>query len=512
MSIVIWKRPERSHKQLTSLKCRWNSAHQPIVFGFQRKDLVAVPYSTGGKLSVVLPDYADYGIEKNQYINSTLYVGDTSGAYDGSGTITNVATIGLTGPDLYIDTDIDYNGAGISTWFNFFKPGYRIELTLHMFNPTTGNTKDIVFNVRPSSDGRAEVQVQNFIRSYLKKELGYNYTDLNAVDNNAWGKFTMSWREVWTAHLSEALVNDPYTYYFIDGVKYIGNDYGQNFFDYFPIASDTLIKKAKFLTMFERPTLFVDYPFSLGWIYPEGTYVSGLEIELPAIPMALIQQRKNINGANLDLATTILDSGKSPGIGCANLDTDFPAYIDNVDVHINTQTIEPLSYYESGYFAVGYFDSFPESALDTIYTLTETINVKVRNACDRSPIFIRWRNPLGHWDYWCFDANHEIEPITKDSGRYVSEPTDLETGTGRVKTIASEQTDRITCGDVIDTEDWTGLKWIEQSPCVQMLTDKTALKWLEVQVSGAGMKVWKRGSKFEVKVQFDLPTYYSVPN
>lgn len=512
MSIVIFQRPERIHKEVNTLKCRWQSAHQPFVFGFQRKDLAAVPYDIGtGKLGFIIPNYADYGTPKNSYINTAFYIADTSGLYDTTGIITSVATIGGGGLDLYCDTDLDYLGAGADTWFNFYKPNYRIELTLSVYNPATDKTKDVVTIVRPFSDGRAEINVQNFITDNLKKELGFQYNAINYVDNNAWGRFTFKWRELWTNYTAGESVDDPYKYYFIDGVKYLGNAYGQNYFDYLPIAYEIGVP-AKFMTMFEQPTYFTGYPFSLGFIYPDGAYVDGISIELPALPMRLQQRRRNQSLQLLDTQIDLLDYGKSPGIGHVMLDGSLPSYTSFIDAWIDSGTIVPATYYDSGYVAEGYFDSIPSEVLGSVWQLTQVIRMKVKSPCGKSPVFLRWRNPLGAWDYWCFDANYEIEPIAKDNGRFITESNDLESATTRSKTISTDATDRITCGDVIDETDWTGLKWVESSPCVQMLTDKTNLKWLEVSVGSGGMKRWKRGQQFEVKVSFDLPNYYSVPN
>lgn len=512
MSIVIFKRPERAHKEIPTLKCRWQSAHQPIIFGFQRKDLVAVPYDIGtGKLGFLIPNYADYGTAKNDYINTAFYIADTSGLYDTTGVITSVATIGLSGTDLYCDTDLDYLGAGADTWFNFYKPNYRVELTLSVFNPVTQKTSDEVIIVRPYSEGRAEINVQNFITDNLKKELGFQYDAINYIDNNAWGKFTMKWREMWTGVGVGSWVNDPYTYYFIDGVKYLGNTYGQNYFDYLPVAYE-LGTPAKFMTMFNKPTYFVGYPFDLSFIYPDLAFIDGIDVELPSIPMRLRQTRKNLSGQTLNSQTDLLDSGKSPGIAHVMLNETLPSGCKFVDVYLDTGTIVPASYYDSGYLADGYFDSFPPEVLSTVYQLTQVLRVKVSTPCDKSPVFLRWRNPLGGWDYWCFDANYEIEPIAKDNGSFISEPSDLETASYRKKTISTDSLDRITCGAYIDEDDWSGLKWIESSPCVQMLTDLDALKWLEVSVGTGGMKRLKRGNNFEVRVTFDMPNYYSVPN
>lgn len=512
MSIVIFKRPERTHKEEPSITSRWNSAHQPMIFGLQRKDFIAVPFSVGVDVETVgfiIPNFADYGLTPEEYLGVSVYCGDSSGLYDDSGVITESATVGVGGADLYITTDIPWLGVGTSTWFNIHRDGYRIEMTIELIRPTDNQVKEIVFEVRPFKEGRAEVQVQNFIKQNLRKELAYDYSTVNGIDKNAWGKFTLKWREVWKGNTTEALVSDPYTYYFVDGVKYIGNAYGQNFMDYIPVLAD--VTPAKFLTMFDRPTFFEGYPFSMGFIYPDQAY-NTLELELPAIPMRLQQERFNMSNQTLNTQTNILDYGKSPGTALVKLVGTMPAGTDSIDVWLDTGTIVPLSYYESGYVAEGYFDSFPSEILSENWVLTEKKRVKYRKPCGQSPVYLRWRNPLGSWDYWCFDANYEIEPMAKDGGKFSVEPDELESATARSKVISIESLDRLTCGDVVNEDDWSGLKWIESSPCVQMLTDKTNLKWINVDMGSGGMKRWKRGMNMEIKVSFDLPNYYAVPN
>jgi hypothetical protein len=201
--------------------------------------------------------------------------------------------------------------------------------------------------------GSLNVDISHEIRSYLESNLSFTYgSSLNYKDTTSTLKCYLKYQLVTIESgntLTEGtIVSDESNHIYVtNSAKQIQETYGQNMGEYVPYGVEGLIK-AKFLTKFEEPVYFAGYPFVLSWIYSE--LVVGHELKL-------LEDRLNVNGANISSEETQLDTTQGFSINLLKLQDSYNSNVNFVDISISTGQPKDDLYVESGYVVTGYTEA-----------------------------------------------------------------------------------------------------------------------------------------------------------
>ncbi len=222
-------------------------------------------------------------------------------------------------------------------------PSTRLIVSVYEYGTNTLLGKD-TYRIR---NGFVFIDISSVLRSYLTSnylpdfEEGINCKDLGG-SIKAYIKYQIA-----TSSSAEVEVSDESNYIYVcNAAKQIGQAYGQNMAEYVPYGIEELMK-AKFLTKFEEPVFFIDYPFTISFIYSEN--IIGHELKL-------IEDKLDINGTEIDDDETELDITQGHYVNHLKLS---PYSFENkfVDISLSTgQPVDDLYVYE-GYVETGYTEA-----------------------------------------------------------------------------------------------------------------------------------------------------------
>ena len=420
---------------------KWQAVHHPIIWTLQRKDRLVEEKSIDGAgfVSLLLTTAPP----------AELQVGNKATYYNPNGTtIGSTFILAISGNRIRLQSIESGVVEGGFVIFDDLYTNYYIE-TAVMHN---GITEIGILKTIPLSNGQAILDVHNWLMT--KCDFPTNYpTQLDALMS---GKYKLKFRECYN------FTRQPYSsltafYYWTNSAKQVGDLYGSNMGLY--VTNQDI--EAKFLSVFNRPTNFIGFPFSLSFIWSE--LLSGKAL------------RRVVNGSTRMLLT--------PNAEAINLLT-VPN--DATSVYIEYGTFSGLP---------------PEWTLDG--TLTETKQIKINNECISNPVCLSWVNTLGGREYWVFGYNQQHGLQTSQGATFEPYITDLETARGDIFDIEKFAQPKMTLGATVDNEDIEGLKTILYSICVEMYVNG---KWVNVRPeTGSFMIRESRDTNTDIELTIQLP-------
>jgi hypothetical protein len=115
--------------------------------------------------------------------------------------------------------------------------------------------------------------------------------------------------------------------------------------------------------------------------------------------------------------------------------------------------------------------------------VSEIKTVEVDQECYSNPIYLRWLNSLGGFDYWLFHTMQNYKDTTSNEQVYEKYTEDLGSAEGRGLTMSKDNQGEITLGAEGLTKDQAqGLKYLLRSVKVYMLLDAETNAWVVVRV------------------------------
>lgn len=286
MALYITRRPEKLLAGTTY--SRWNALHNPYIFEFHRKDLVVANTAIRPAYHATKPT-----IQITGDVTSLISVGDSvylnSGLYNDN---YGVHAIYVINPTLsYVVINATYIGVGSSGWMNI--PSLtNFKIFLKLYDAVSSELIDTTY-YKPDSTGLAYVDVSGILKSRLETKDTNAFINYNQKNNKMSGSFYLGYGFSFS-NITTTETTDPFIYYWINAARQVDGKtvpgqggVGQNMKEYVPFNQNG--SAAKFLTMFDKPTQFASYPFSLGFIYSE---------DFQSVYIERHQQNKNINGAN----------------------------------------------------------------------------------------------------------------------------------------------------------------------------------------------------------------------
>ena len=358
MSFLITRRPEKLFDGTVKFS-RWTALHNPYIFEFTREDVHA--YNTLIRPSIhptlptvwtngdpaTLPTFVSAG--DSIYLNSGMY----QGVYE---------VFSVTGE--YITLNTPHIGNGGNGRVNLVDAITNFKASINIYNAITGNVIDTVYP-KPDSTGLLLCDVAGAIRSSVDTQFEANQSVINQANQGISGSFYLGYGATYTLIVGDESfsvtipeVVDSNIYYWISAAKQITGDIsegmdgiGQNMKEYVP--KNISGSDAKFLTMFERPTYFEGFPFTLSFLYDE---------DFNSVYLERHQQDVDVNGTNVGSETdnNLLVTGRNyvnqlkvrtPNTGAAA----FDVWLETGD------TIEG-GYVEAGAIPVGAVNEYAAAA------------------------------------------------------------------------------------------------------------------------------------------------------
>ncbi|CAB5216919.1 hypothetical protein UFOVP200_15 [uncultured Caudovirales phage] len=323
-------------------KSNWFSAHQPITFEMQRKDaIVLTKYKIGQevhfKLNITIPASVKIG-QKVNYIQ---------GIYSKTLTIKSIA-----GNYLKFDYDRTLLG-GVIGFFNFTEAytGYFIETKVSYINNSTYETIGTLKN-KTDIFGIAKVSVQELLSTKCINQNDFNYKTINLHQIGEGSKFNIQIREIYNRFNGTfTTLNNANVLYYTNSTKQVQEKYGYNMGNYVPTYDDTRTDKAKFQSVFKRPTYFVGYPFSLNFIYSDN---------MENYQLVRKEETKDINGNSIEITTDNLSVNSRYYANRLMLKQNYLSSVKTIDIWIETNGVTTQNPFVGGhdYVATNFIRGF----------------------------------------------------------------------------------------------------------------------------------------------------------
>lgn len=462
---------------------RWNAAFNPVVFTYRRKDceVIAVYNDAGaGKIRIAV-NASLTGNANGNNVNSGDLIYLNSGAYTG---VYPVAYVYGTG-SLIID--VPYNGT--ATGFinsNGLRPYYKILTQITCQDTLSGQTQTITAANTPDGTGTVRCDLSNFLQSLLTAKDTSDYTQSCFLDTYLSAAYTIAYAEHWDDGSANGFTSNyipvSNSYHVLYAAKQLGDRYGGNLaaFVPFPSVADPS-QLANWITDFAEPAYSNGYPFDIGFIYDEaltGLTITGqlnvLDInrnQLPGGTQTLYLL--NEDGSfllNEDGSRFVTDAQTSASIGI------------NAQPGLNRLLINYKFPRDAFYFTIALAYDNNGNAQN----ITQTQTIRIDDAVDEQSVYLRWIGLTGSWNYYRFVYNQEISLDVQNATiikKFVNDWANQDS-IEEVITKNAGQKMKVMAED-LSINDIKGLQSIKYSPKVQMLINRTPVKWQTIVINTA---------------------------
>jgi len=258
MSISIKKNPSIL---INGHKSNWFPAHQPITFEIQRIDATVLSLVNSNNILIYfklnsLPSSVKIG-------HKFLYV---KGTKQKTLTVKNIS-----GNTITIDHAFDIlGGANGFVIFTESYIGHYVETKVSFIN---GSVYEEIGSIKSKTDlfGVAKVSVQDLLSTKCINQNNFLYNAINSHQFGEGSKFNIQIREVVNGITGNyTALTDANVLYYTNSSNQIQDKYGYNMGSFVPTYDNTRTDKAKFQSIFKKPTYFPGYPFSLNFIYSDN--------------------------------------------------------------------------------------------------------------------------------------------------------------------------------------------------------------------------------------------------
>jgi len=340
MSITITKNPTIL---INNNPSRWFPAHQPITFEVTRKDiLVLLKYVIFGQIEFKLQGRLPLGIAVGQLIN---YV---------KGNVNYTLTVtGFSQSTIRVAYKVGVIGGlpGFINYTDAYK-GYHIETIVSYID--SSNTYKVIGSIKNKVNnlGIAKVSVQELLSTKCINQNDFKYNKINAKQVGEGSKFNIQLKENFNGLVGKATtLVDANVLYYTNSANQIQDKYGYNMGSYVITLDNARTDKAKFQSVFKRPTYFVGYPFSLNFIYSDN---------MRNYQLIRKENTKDINGNIIANTSDNLFTAERFFANRLMLKQNYTSNIKTVDVWLQSGAVTtetPIIRWT--YVEEGYTDSFP---------------------------------------------------------------------------------------------------------------------------------------------------------
>jgi hypothetical protein len=470
---------------------RWNAAFNPIIFTYQRKDFtiksIAADSEKGHASISVNANFKDPGTGKLKLKEGDMVYINTP-AYKGVYTIEKVTGTN----NIVISTPFTGNDNTGFININSMYPYYELHTSITYTDLLTSMSSTI-----KSAD------LSNFLQSLLRPadNNGYNLADY--CDTNLCAAYTIEYAQHYDDGSSEGFTGSfsqiQQPYHVVYAAKQLGDKYGGNLAAYVPNVNSP----AQWITDFKEPAYSAGYPFDIGFIYTDE--MANLQ---PYCQLTL-----------LDINRNLLPGGSQPDY-LQNEDDSWILNEDGSKFSIGNQTSFTMSLTgPTGLHRFVVNASFPPEAYyfniqiryddeNGTHSLSKMQTVRIDDAVDDNSIYLRWIGLSGSWNYYRFVYNQEISLDVQNAviiKNFVQNWQNQE-GIEDVISKSAGQKMKVMAED-LSVNDIRGLQSIKYSPKVQMLINKSLVKWQTIVINTATYSEYEtRNGQAPFSITFNMPS------
>jgi hypothetical protein len=346
MSLSITSYPQSVVDSNSSKISKWSAVHHSVDFGMQREDysVTASISANSLELDINLQGYTgtlatDIPVGQSVYLKTA----------NGSGTFVVTAYIGGSTIVVTRGTFTAY-GVGFTNFLS--RLNYFVETKVWGVN--SANAYYLIGSSvnKPNSTGALAVDVSSFLKSAVGYLNSFDYNVINKKELPQGGSFNVSYSENWQGNVGTfSTISQTVLRFFVNAAKQIQDLYGSNMGEYVPFylspepAGDV---KANFLSDFNKPTYFPNFPFDLSFIYSES---------LVGITTERKEETFNINGGTVSTSTAELFNAESQAVNRLMIEESYASGIDEIDVWLESDgTINCVKYVAEDYVLGGYVE------------------------------------------------------------------------------------------------------------------------------------------------------------
>jgi hypothetical protein len=491
MSVTLISSPEQVVQASPSEISRWNAVWHPNIFRLQRRDYNILV----GDFDVNPGSGGDTLIRIRNVELTELEIGmDIFYSYGTLADTIGIEDVYISGGDTFIVVDrgsVFFPAPSDPGYINLVdtRSFYMIEVKVLKYDAVSGTeVTDAYQQFRPSNNaGDIKADIQCTLQTMLSIDNSFDYSTTNQLAKEFGRGYTIQLREYWKeAGYTSFSAPTNNVFGVVNAVKQVGDTWGQNlaeFVMYTPAGSNPQTNTfGKFLTLFEDPRYFVDYPFDLSYIH--NRLISDLTI-------IKVEIKLDINGNSLGttqttLSTTVSNQTQYAGVMRMMLQGGYASNVYSVNVSLYANS-----------FAIG-------------NQISEGKNVIVDQSCYKNPEYLRWYNAQGSFDYWLFYGDQEHSMITSEESTFERHIEDLETADARRQTLKKKIETQINLGaEQLSLEQMQGIKGILSSTKVYRylgLDSNDDPKWQVVLVNVGTFLVDKTdATKYELSFNIMPP-------
>ena len=287
----------------TSNTSKWVGIHQPVEFEVKRKDIsiILIKNSSNGnkffKISRI--DFNNSGLQEGKSFAYLCGPEDNKRQF----TLTPISfIIGVKSVLIEVSMAGVIDANKITTYkayINVDRKGYYIET--FVYQSIKNSILELAGVVRSKTDvwGDAKINIQKVLSSNITNQNKSSYTKINEPIYNQGGIYNIKTREIYDGFIGPftTLLNTD-NLYFVNGSKQLQDPNNYNFGEFVPTLNDSRVSKAKFLSVFDKPTYFNNYPFDISFIYSDNLIAKQ------------ITRHEDVNGLGSPTSTDLLMNGR----------------------------------------------------------------------------------------------------------------------------------------------------------------------------------------------------------
>ena len=308
--IAITKRPQVKITGDSLNTSKWVGVHQPVEFHVQRKDYTIT--SKGGVSNQQQNDGSVIALTWFRVLTvSGISNGDTvtfmCGPEEKKRSFTlKVAKIFPDTTNTYSFIFFDLNNivdahkiTDYKAYINVSRKSYYIEC--FVYQSYKNESLELAGVVKSKTDvwGRGSINIQKVLSSNIVNYNKGTYDKINEKVFDSGGIYNIKLREVYEGFIGEfTTLLDTDNLFYVNGSKQLQEENGYNFGEFVPTLNDSRTNKAKFLSVFNKPTYFKGYPFDLSFIWSDNLVAKQ------------ITRHEDINGLGSPTSTDLLMSGR----------------------------------------------------------------------------------------------------------------------------------------------------------------------------------------------------------
>jgi hypothetical protein len=389
---------------------KWNAVYNPIRFSLIRKDFDIKNINFDVNINAIYPYVSvDIPLSMESYFTS-IVAGDSvyifNSKYRGIFTVNSIQYVSGVYYYIILETANIGNSSGGYINLNDSFNNYYCETKIY-------DDDDVLIGTalnKPDSEGLITIDIAAWLKTLINCNNEFLYNQINKKDVNLFGKYYINYTEKWQGGTGSSYTAKDY-YYFVNAALQLQSDNNGNMAQYCPFNISVLeVNKAKFLSDFEEPTYFPDYPFDINFIWSNN---------LSNKSLVKREETFDINNVSKGITDDGLLILEKEGVNRLMLKQGY-SDISYLDVWLETDYLITIKYVINDYIAKGFVITIIDDC--GFYFITKQLSLvaevlKLKGATGKV-IGINW----GDSNYLEHTLNGSLQSINKtysNIGEYI---------------------------------------------------------------------------------------------